>query len=107
MTVKEWILRYHSKNNQIVMDNLEKLGKMDKALRMLEDLKNSQVAMIEKTSKLQMDAMEFNFSDMEKNMADLFTRYNESLDMINEDLGKFEMKRNQFEEKHGLDKLEE
>ncbi len=89
------------------MDNLEKLGKMDKALRMLEDLKNSQVAMIEKTSKLQMDAMEFNFSDMEKNMADLFTRYNESLDMINEDLGKFEMKRNQFEEKHGLDKLEE
>ncbi len=107
MTVKEWILRYPSKNNQIVMDNLEKLGKMDKALRMLEDLKNSQVAMIEKTSKLQMDAMEFNFSDMEKNMADLFTRYNESLDMINEDLGKFEMKRNQFEEKHGLDKLEE
>lgn len=89
------------------MENLEKLGKMDRALRMLEDLKNSQVAMIEKASKLQMDAMEFNFSDMEKNMADLFTRYNESLDMINEDLEKFETKRNQFEQKHGLDKLEE
>lgn len=89
------------------MENLEKLGKMDRALRMLEDLKNSQVAMIEKASKLQMDAMEFNFSDMEKNMADLFTRYNESLDMINEDLDKFEVKRNQFEQKHGLDKLEE
>lgn len=89
------------------MDNLEKLGKMDRALRMLEDLKNSQVAMIEKASKLQMDAMEFNFSDMEKNMADLFTRYNESLDMINEDLEKFERKRNEFEQKHGLDKLEE
>lgn len=89
------------------MENLEKLGKMDRALRMLEDLKNSQVAMIEKASKLQMDAMEFNFSDMEKNMADLFTRYNESLDMINEDLEKFELKRNEFEQKHGLDKLEE
>lgn len=89
------------------MENLEKLGKMDRALRMLEDLKNSQVAMIEKASKLQMDAMEFNFSEMEKNMADLFTRYNESLDMINEDLEKFELKRNEFEQKHGLDKLEE
>lgn len=89
------------------MENLEKLGKMDKALRMLEDLKNSQVAMIEKASKLQMDAMEFNFSAMEKNMADLFTRYNESLDMINEDLDNFQLKRDQFEQKHGLDKLEE
>lgn len=89
------------------MENLVKLEKMDKALRMLEDLKNSQVAMIEKASKLQMDAMEFNFSEMEKNMADLFTRYNESLDMINEDLDQFETKRNEFEKKHGLDKIEE
>lgn len=89
------------------MENLVKLEKMDKALRMLEDLKNSQVAMIEKASKLQMDAMEFNFSEMEKNMADLFTRYNASLDMINEDLDKFETKRNEFEQKHGLDKIEE
>lgn len=80
---------------------------MDKALRMLEDLKNSQVAMIAKASKLQMDAMEFNFSEMEKNMADLFTRYNESLDMINEDLENFLLKRDQFEEKHGLNNLEE
>ena len=89
------------------MENLEKLGKMDRALRMLEDLKNSQIAMIEKSSKLQLDAMEFNFSDMEKNMADLFTRYNESLDMIKEDLEKSETKRNQFEQKHGLAKVEE
>ncbi len=89
------------------MEKIEKLGKMDRALRMLEDLKNSQVAMIEKASQLQMDAMEFSFPEMEKNMGDLFSRYNESLDMINEDLEKFEIKRNQFEQKHGLDKLEE
>jgi len=100
-------LQQLDKNNQIVMENLEKLGKMDRALRMLEDLKNSQIAMIEKSSKLQLDAMEFNFSDMEKNMADLFTRYNESLDMIKEDLEKSETKRNQFEQKHGLAKVEE
>ncbi|WP_162342745.1 MULTISPECIES: hypothetical protein [Cyclobacterium] len=88
------------------MDNREKLEKMDRALRMLEDLKNSQVAMVEKSSKLQMDAMEFNFSEMEKNMGNLFSTFNESLDIINTELERFEIKRNQFEMKHGLDKEE-
>jgi Neuraminidase (sialidase) len=89
------------------MDNRQKLNKMDRAIRMLEDLKNSQVAMVEKSSQLQMDAMEFNFSDMEKNMSALFSRYNGSLDLINEEIERFEIKRNQFEQKHGLDKVEE
>ncbi len=89
------------------MENREKLEKMDRALRMMEDLKNSQVAMVEKSSKLQMDAMEFNFSDMEKNMGELFSRYNEELDIIDAEIERFEIKRNQFEQKHGLDKEEE
>ncbi|TVP50657.1 MAG: hypothetical protein EA341_06965 [Mongoliibacter sp.] len=89
------------------MNNREKLNKMDRAIRMLEDLKNSQVAMVEKASQLQMDAMEFNFSDMEKNMGDLFSRYNESLDLVNAEIERFEIKRNQFEQKHGLDKMED
>lgn len=89
------------------MDNRAKLEKMDRAIRLLEDLKNSQVAMVEKASQLQMDAMSFNFSEMEKNMGDLFSRYNESLDLVNTEIERFEIKRNQFEQKHGLDKIEE
>lgn len=89
------------------MDNRAKLEKMDRAIRLLEDLKNSQRAMVEKASQLQMDAMEFNFSEMEKNMSDLFTRYNESLDLVDTEIERFEIKRNQFEQKHGLDKVEE
>ena len=88
------------------MDNREKLKKMDRALRLMEDLKQSQVAMVEKSSKLQLDAMEFNFSKMEKNMGDLFSRYNESLELIETELERFEIKRNQFEMKNGLDKEE-
>jgi len=88
------------------MNNREKLEKMDRALRLLADLKNSQVALIEKSSQLQMDAMEFNFSKMEKNMGDLYTRYHESLDMLTEELERFEIRRNQFEQEHGLDKEE-
>lgn len=89
------------------MNNREKLEKMDRALRLLEDLKNSQVALIEKSSQLQMDAMEFGFSNMEKNMGDFYSRYHESLDMLNEELERFEIRRNQFEKEHGLDKDEE
>ena len=88
------------------MDNRQKLEKMDRALRLLEDLKNSQVAMLEKSSNLQLDAMEFNFSEMEKNMGDLFSTFNESLEVIKIELERFEIKRNQFEAKHGLDKEE-
>ena len=89
------------------MENREKLEKMDRAIRLLENLKNSQVALIEKSSQLQMDAMEFNFSEMEKNMGDLYSRYSESLEILNLELERFELKRNQFEKQHGLDKEEE
>ncbi|MBW3469978.1 hypothetical protein [Arthrospiribacter ruber] len=89
------------------MNNREKLEKMDRALRLLEDLKNSQQAMVEKASQLQLDAMEFNFSEMEKNMGELFSRYNQSLDFVNQEIERFEIKRNQFEQKHGLDKMDE
>ena len=47
------------------MYNREKLFKMDRALMLLEDLKNSQIAMVEKASQLQVDAMQFNFGEME------------------------------------------
>lgn len=88
------------------MDNREKLEKMDRALRLLEDLKNSQEALIEKASTLQMDAMSFNFSEMEKNMGDLHSRYAESLDMLAEELERFEIKREQFQKDKGLDQEE-
>ncbi|GAB3657011.1 hypothetical protein GCM10028791_29210 [Echinicola sediminis] len=89
------------------MNDREKLEKMDRALRLLGDLRNSQVALIEKASQLQLNAMEFNFSNMEKNMGDLYTRYNESLDMLNEELERFEIRRNKFEHENGLDRPEE
>ncbi|MGY6559476.1 MAG: hypothetical protein ACXIT9_09355 [Nitritalea sp.] len=89
------------------MTNREKLEKMDRALRLLEDLKNTQTSMVEKVSHLQLEAMEFNFSTMEKNMADLFTRFNEGLDLLQEEIDRFEIKRNQFEQEHKLDRVEE
>ena len=88
------------------MNNREKLDKMDRALRLLEDLKHSQVALIEKSSQLQMDAMSFNFSEMEKNMGDLYSRYSESLEMLDQELERFHSKRDKFEKDNKLDQPE-
>ena len=88
------------------MNNREKLDKMDRALRLLEDLKHSQVELIEKSSQLQMDAMSFNFSEMEKNMGDLYSRYSESLEMLDQELERFHSKRDKFEKDNKLDQPE-
>jgi hypothetical protein len=89
-----------------IMDNREKLEKMDRALRLMEDLKHSQEALVEKAAQLQMDAMSFNFQEMEKNMGDLYSRYGESLEMLTHELERFEAKRSKFVKDKNLDQPE-
>ncbi|MDN3671176.1 hypothetical protein QWY93_17825 [Echinicola jeungdonensis] len=89
------------------MNDREKLEKMDRALRLLDDLRHSQVALIEKASQLQLFAMEFNFSNMEKNMGELYSRYSDSLEMLNEELERFDIRRNKFEHEKHLDRPQE
>lgn len=84
------------------MNNREKLEKMDKSLSLLEDLKNSQIALVEKVTQLQLEAMEYNFADMEKNMSNLYSRYQESLEMLEVEIERFEIKRNKFESENKL-----
>lgn len=88
------------------MDNREKLEKMDRALRLLEDLRHSQEALVEKAAQLQMDAMSFSFQQMEKNMGELYSRYGESLEMLIKELERFQERRNKFEKDHKLDQPE-
>ncbi len=84
------------------MNNQEKLEKMNKSLSLMEDLKNSQIALVEKVTQLQLEAMEYNFSDMEKNMASLYSRYQESLDILEKEIERFDIKRNKFESENKL-----
>ncbi len=85
------------------MNNQEKLEKMDKSLSLLEDLKNSQIALVEKVTQLQLEAMEYNFAEMEKNMSNLYSRYQDSLEMLEKEIERFEIKRNKFENENKFD----
>jgi len=84
------------------MNNREKLNLMDKVMRELEDLKNSQVALINKAAKLQVDNMELNDQELDSKLGDIHNQLSESLDTITEVQIHFEERRDKFESDHGL-----
>jgi mRNA-degrading endonuclease RelE of RelBE toxin-antitoxin system len=53
------------------MDKLQKLELMDKVVRELEDLKNSQVSILKKLSQIEADNITLNVSLLEKKLPDL------------------------------------
>lgn len=88
------------------MENREKLDKMEKALRLLEDLINSQEALVEKSLNLQTEAMSYNFPELEKVTGELTSMYNGALETLNEALDRFGEKRDIFQKQHNLDNPE-
>lgn len=84
------------------MNNREKLELMDKVLRELEDLKNSQVALINKAAKLQVDNMDLNDQELDEKLGDVHNQLSGSLDLITEVQIHFEERRDKFESEHGL-----
>lgn len=91
----------------IFMNNREKLELMDKVLRELTDLKNSQVALISKASKLQVDNMQLNDQELDEKLGEVHNELSDCLDKIVEVEISFEERRNRFEEQHGLNQGEE
>lgn len=84
------------------MNNREKLELMDKVMRELADLKNSQVALINKAAKLQVDNMELNDQELDEKLGEIHNQLSESLDTITEVEIHFEERRDKFESDHGL-----
>ncbi|HEY9560486.1 MAG TPA: hypothetical protein VIR29_06830 [Anseongella sp.] len=84
------------------MNNREKLDLMDKVLRELEDLKNSQVALINKAAKLQVDNMELNDRELDEKLGDVHNELSGNLDLMTEVQIHFEERRDKFEVDNGL-----
>ncbi|HYH55850.1 MAG TPA: hypothetical protein VD772_04515 [Anseongella sp.] len=84
------------------MNNREKLELMDKVMRELADLKNSQIALINKAAKLQVDNMELNDQELDEKLGEVHEKLSDCLDTITEVEIRFEERRNKFEDDHGL-----
>ena len=89
------------------MDKLKKFELMEKIAHELEDLKNSQIAVLNKISKIEVDNMELSNAKLEEKLPDMDQRAADTVDNIQEILNNFEEVKDKFENKNKIDELKE
>ena len=89
------------------MDKLKKFGLMEKIVHELEDLKNSQQAIIVKLAKVEADNMELGNKRLEKDLPDMHQRVSDNLDTIAGILEDFASQTDQYSDKNNIAALKE
>lgn len=89
------------------MDKLKKFGLMEKIVHELEDLKNSQQAIIQKLTKIEVDNMELGDKRLEKDLPDMHQRASDNLDTIASILQDFASQTETFSDKNNIQALKE
>ena len=89
------------------MDTLKKFDLMDKISNELEDLKNSQTAIVQKIGKIEIDNFELGNKTLEKVLPEMHQNVADSLDKIAEILQSFEEAKDQFAQKNNVEALKE
>ncbi|MDM1048271.1 MULTISPECIES: hypothetical protein [Sphingobacterium] len=89
------------------MDKLKKFDLMEKISRELEDIRNSQQAVLEKIAKVEIDNIELGDKTIEKKIPEIYQRTADNSEAIREILEAFQTKTEDFGEKNNIDKLRE
>ncbi|MFI5159496.1 MAG: hypothetical protein ACHQF4_11565 [Sphingobacteriales bacterium] len=89
------------------MDKLKKFGLMEKIVHELEDLKNSQQAIIQKLTKIEVDNIDLGDKRLEKDLPDMHQRVSDNLDTIAGILEDFASQTDQFSDKNNIVGLKE
>lgn len=89
------------------MDKLQKFDLMAKIVRELEDLKNSQQAVIQKIAKIEIDNIELGDKKLEKDLPDVHQRTADNMDTISDILDYFAGKTDTYGDSNNVDKLRE
>jgi ElaB/YqjD/DUF883 family membrane-anchored ribosome-binding protein len=89
------------------MDKLKKFGLMEKIVHELEDLKNSQQAIIQKLAKIEVDNMELGDKRLEKDLPDMHQRVSDNLDAIAGILEDFATKTEEYNSQNNISALKE
>jgi hypothetical protein len=78
------------------MDKMEKLALMDKILRELDDLKNSQTSVLKKLSQIEVDNINLGVSLLEKKLPDLHEEVDSGVSIVSGLLEEFQEHRDKF-----------
>ncbi|QKJ30002.1 hypothetical protein HQ865_09615 [Mucilaginibacter mali] len=89
------------------MDTLKKFALMEKIVHELEDLKNSQQAIIQKLTKIEVDNIDLGDRRLEKDLPDMHQRVSDNLDTIAGILEDFAVKTDKFSSSNNVAALKE
>ena len=89
------------------MDTLKKFELMEKISRELEDLKNSQTALLQKVTKIEVDNIELGNKKLEDTLPDIHQNAAETIDLIAAILENFAEGKDSYEKKNNIDALKE
>ena len=78
------------------MDKMEKLTLMDKILRALDDLKNSQVSVLKKLAQIEADNINLGAAVLEKKLPDLHEEVDAGVTIVTGLLEEFQEHRDKF-----------
>ena len=89
------------------MDKLKKFELMEKIVHELEDLKNSQTAIIQKLAKIEVDNIDLGNKRLEKDLPDMHQRVADNLDNIASILEDFANQTDSYSDKNNISALKE
>ena len=89
------------------MDKLKKFELMEKIVHELEDLKNSQQAIIQKLAKIEVDNIDLGDKRLEKDLPDMHQRVSDNLDTIASILEEFAGKTDSYSDSNNIAALKE
>ncbi|MGJ7032765.1 hypothetical protein [Niabella hirudinis] len=89
------------------MDKREKLAAMDKVLRELEDLKNSETAVLKKIAQVEAENINLGIGVLELALPDIHENIHTTIEQVEEVISRFTDHRNQFSKDHKLEEPED
>lgn len=92
---------------KLQMDKLKKFELMAKIVRELEDVRNSQQAVLEKIGKVEVDNIELGDKLIESKIPEIYSRTALNADAIKEILDAFQEKTDEFASKNNVNTLKE
>ena len=82
------------------MDARQQLNSMDKIMRELDDLKNSQTSVLKKIAQIEADNINLGLKVLEEQLPDIHEEVDDAIEKISELLDKFTEERNEFAKDH-------
>jgi hypothetical protein len=89
------------------MDKLKKFELMEKIVHELEDLKNSQQAIMQKLAKIEVDNIDLGNKRLDKDLPDMHQRVSDNLDTIASILEDFATQTDTYSDKNNIAALKE